>query len=420
MEMAAALPPLALGHAAPPSLALENAAPPSLALGHAAPPSLALGHKAPPSLAVGHTSPPSLALGHAAPPSLAHGHAAPPSLALGQTAPPSLALGHTAPPSLALRHAAPPSLALRHTAPPSLALRSPFRPVRAVERRNRQSHGAQRHQPRRGALWQSRIGQRRLPALPNGSGTERTKGGVARGSVPSSKCCIGGETEEQKSQRQRDAPSRILKEDLHRQDVNLHSTDRVTHPADVNLHSPDRVAHPADVNLHSPDRVTHPVDVNLHAPDRVAHPADVNLHSPDCVTHPADVNLHSPDRVTHPAHFYQASHSGTPNTFLISLCNYIYGAKRFTPKYIVTMHNNIVMMCKPTCTYSVTTMDPRLSGFLRSHKPIGVFLHPGTREQMSAGYQPLEDKDQPSKPLPPSSLGTWPVGIAAEWLGETV
>ncbi|MGH0158511.1 UNVERIFIED_CONTAM: hypothetical protein FKN15_035577 [Acipenser sinensis] len=65
--------------------------------------------------------------------------------------------------------------------------RSPFRPVRVLERRNRQSHGAQRHQPRRGALWQSRIGQRRLPTLPNGSGMERTKGGVARGSVPSCK-----------------------------------------------------------------------------------------------------------------------------------------------------------------------------------------------------------------------------------------
>ncbi|MGH0150735.1 UNVERIFIED_CONTAM: hypothetical protein FKN15_042862 [Acipenser sinensis] len=74
-----------------------------------------------------------------------------------------------------------------------LLARSPFRPVRAVERRNRQSHGAQRHQPRRGALWQSRIGQRRLPALPNGSGTERTKGGVARGSVPAGKVRDDGE-----------------------------------------------------------------------------------------------------------------------------------------------------------------------------------------------------------------------------------
>ncbi|KAK1169284.1 hypothetical protein AOXY_G10266 [Acipenser oxyrinchus oxyrinchus] len=44
-------------------------------------------------------------------------------------------------------------------------------------------------------------------------------------------CCIGGETEEQKSQSQRDAPSRILKEDLHSQDVNLHSPDHVAHPA---------------------------------------------------------------------------------------------------------------------------------------------------------------------------------------------
>ncbi|MGH0144356.1 UNVERIFIED_CONTAM: hypothetical protein FKN15_003335 [Acipenser sinensis] len=65
--------------------------------------------------------------------------------------------------------------------------RSPFRPVRALERRNRRSHGAQRHQPRRGALWQSRIGQQRLPVLPSGSGMERTKGGVARGSVPAGK-----------------------------------------------------------------------------------------------------------------------------------------------------------------------------------------------------------------------------------------
>ncbi|MGH0129930.1 UNVERIFIED_CONTAM: hypothetical protein FKN15_040324 [Acipenser sinensis] len=47
------------------------------------------------------------------------------------------------------------------------------------------------HQPRRGALWQSRIGQQRLPALPNGSGTERTKGGVARGSVPADKSTNG-------------------------------------------------------------------------------------------------------------------------------------------------------------------------------------------------------------------------------------
>ncbi|MGH0141617.1 UNVERIFIED_CONTAM: hypothetical protein FKN15_045601 [Acipenser sinensis] len=78
--------------------------------------------------------------------------------------------------------------------------RSPFRPVRAVERRNRQSHGAQRHQPRRGALWQSRIGQRRLPTLPNGSGTERTKGGVAWGSVPSSKAQIAFLQGERKGQ----------------------------------------------------------------------------------------------------------------------------------------------------------------------------------------------------------------------------
>ncbi|MGH0179494.1 UNVERIFIED_CONTAM: hypothetical protein FKN15_001137 [Acipenser sinensis] len=42
------------------------------------------------------------------------------------------------------------------------------------------------------------------------------------------------------------------------------------------------------------------------------------------------------------------------------------------------------------------------------------FLHPGTRERMSAGYRPLEDKDQPSKSLPPSSLGACRVGVATE------
>ncbi|MGH0144299.1 UNVERIFIED_CONTAM: hypothetical protein FKN15_024557 [Acipenser sinensis] len=42
------------------------------------------------------------------------------------------------------------------------------------------------------------------------------------------------------------------------------------------------------------------------------------------------------------------------------------------------------------------------------------FLHPGTRERMSTGYRPLEDKDPPSKSPPPSSLGAWPVGVTAE------
>ncbi|MGH0118488.1 UNVERIFIED_CONTAM: hypothetical protein FKN15_016823 [Acipenser sinensis] len=51
------------------------------------------------------------------------------------------------------------------------------------------NHDAQRHRPRREALWQSRIGQRWLPSLTNGNGTERTKGGVAQGSVLSGKRC---------------------------------------------------------------------------------------------------------------------------------------------------------------------------------------------------------------------------------------
>ncbi|MGH0132005.1 UNVERIFIED_CONTAM: hypothetical protein FKN15_078307 [Acipenser sinensis] len=83
--------------------------------------------------------------------------------------------------------------------------RSPSPPVRALGRRSRhpqerrksatwkggRDHGAQRHQPRREALWQSRIGQRRLPSLTNGDGMERTKGGVAQGSVPSGKSTNG-------------------------------------------------------------------------------------------------------------------------------------------------------------------------------------------------------------------------------------
>ncbi|MGH0169311.1 UNVERIFIED_CONTAM: hypothetical protein FKN15_073704 [Acipenser sinensis] len=59
----------------------------------------------------------------------------------------------------------------------------------------------------------------------------------------------------------------------------------------------------------------------------------------------------------------------------------------------------------------------RFTKFFKIHKRFTVtppHLNKGTRERMSAGYRPLEDKDQPSKSPPPSSLGTWPVGVAAE------